>query len=66
MRLEIALWFKNRFGDFLEPQTEIYPLIGSKEGIAHLPLGIVNSGDKVALTEPAYPALSGGGDFRRR
>ena len=39
LRIEIAKWFKNRFGVELEPQTEIYPLIGSKEGIAHLPLG---------------------------
>ena len=56
LRLEIAQWFKNRFGVELEPQSEIYPLIGSKEGIAHLPLGIINPGDKVILTEPAYPA----------
>lgn len=56
LRVEIAKWFKNRFGVTLEPQAEIYPLIGSKEGIAHLPLGIINPGDKVVLTEPAYPA----------
>jgi LL-diaminopimelate aminotransferase len=56
LRVEIAKWFKNRFGVALEPQSEIYPLIGSKEGIAHLPLGIINPGDKVVLTEPAYPA----------
>jgi LL-diaminopimelate aminotransferase len=56
LRTEIAKWFKNRFRVELEPQTEIYPLIGSKEGIAHLPLGIINPGDKVVLTEPAYPA----------
>lgn len=56
LRGEIAKWFKNRFGVELEPQTEIYPLIGSKEGIAHLPLGIINPGDKVVLTEPGYPA----------
>jgi LL-diaminopimelate aminotransferase len=56
LRVEIAKWFKNRFGVELEPATELYPLIGSKEGIAHLPLGIINPGDKVVLTEPAYPA----------
>ncbi len=56
LRVEIAKWFKNRFGVELEPTTEIYPLIGSKEGIAHLPLGIINPGDKVLLTDPAYPA----------
>ncbi len=56
LRVEIAKWFKNRFGVELDPPTEIYPLIGSKEGIAHLPLGIINPGDKVVLCEPAYPA----------
>jgi LL-diaminopimelate aminotransferase len=56
LRVEIAKWFKGRFGVELEPTTEIYPLIGSKEGIAHLPLGIINPGDKVLLTDPAYPA----------
>ena len=56
LRLEIAQWFKNRFSVELDPNTEIYPLIGSKEGLAHLPLGIINPGDKVLLTDPAYPA----------
>src|SRR6185436_1485459 len=56
LRVEIATWFKNRFGVELEPTTEIYPLIGSKEGIAHLPLGVINPKDKVLLTDPAYPA----------
>lgn len=56
LRTEIAKWFKNRFSVELDPTTEIYPLIGSKEGIAHLPLGIINPGDKVLLTDPAYPA----------
>ncbi len=56
LRVEIAKWFKSRFGVDLDPATELYPLIGSKEGIAHLPLGIINPGDKVLLTDPAYPA----------
>lgn len=56
LRVEIAVWFKNRFGVELDPNSEIYPLIGSKEGLAHLPLGIINPGDKVLLTDPAYPA----------
>jgi len=55
-REEIAVWFKNRFDISLDPQGEIYPLIGSKEGIAHLPLGIINPGDKVIMTDPCYPA----------
>lgn len=56
LRVEIAKWFKGRFGVELDPATELYPLIGSKEGIAHLPLGIINPSDKVLLTDPAYPA----------
>ncbi len=56
LRQEIALWFKNRFNVELNPDGEIYPLIGTKEGIAHLPLGVINPKDKVLLTDPAYPA----------
>ncbi len=56
LRQEIAIWFQNRFNVGLNTETEIYPLIGSKEGLAHLPLGIINPGDKIVLTDPAYPA----------
>ena len=56
LRQEIAKWFQGRFNVALNPDTEIYPLIGSKEGLAHLPFGIINPKDKVALTDPAYPA----------
>lgn len=56
LRSEIARWFKGRFDVELDPASEIYPLIGSKEGLAHLPLAVINPGDKVLLTDPAYPA----------
>ncbi|VAX35080.1 L,L-diaminopimelate aminotransferase, DapL2 type [hydrothermal vent metagenome] len=56
LRQEIATWFQNRFNVSLDTETEIYPLIGSKEGLAHFPLGVINPGDKVLLTDPAYPA----------
>src|SRR3989338_2553110 len=56
LRQEIARWFQGRFNVALNSDTEIYPLIGSKEGLAHLPFGIINPKDKVALTDPAYPA----------
>jgi len=56
LRTTIAEWMKSRFGTDLNPDDEIYPLIGSKEGLAHLPLGIINPKDKVILTDPAYPA----------
>ncbi len=56
LRTTIAQWFQKRFSVSLDPHAEILPLIGSKEGLAHLPLGIVNPKDKVILTDPAYPA----------
>src|SRR3990167_4647581 len=56
LRNEIAVWFQNRFNVSLNPESEIYPLIGSKEGLAHFPLGMINPKDKVLLTNPAYPA----------
>lgn len=54
-RAAIARWYKTRFGVTLDPATEILPLIGSKEGIAHLPLAYVNPGDKVLVPDPCYP-----------
>lgn len=56
LRQEIARWFQGRFNVGLDDSKEIYPLIGSKEGLAHFPLGVINPNDKVILTNPAYPA----------
>jgi len=56
LRIEIAKWFAARFNVSLDPATEVYPLIGSKEGLAHFPLAVINPGDKVLLGDPAYPA----------
>ena len=50
-----AKWFKGRFNVELNPENEIYPLIGSKEGIAHIPLAFVNPGDTVLVPDPCYP-----------
>ncbi|MFC1485173.1 LL-diaminopimelate aminotransferase [bacterium] len=55
-RQEIAKWFKKRFEVDLDADTEIYPLIGSKEGITHLSLAFVNPGEIVLCPEPGYPA----------
>ena len=54
-RVAIARWYKKRFGVTLDPATEILPLIGSKEGIAHLPLAYINPGDRVLVPDPCYP-----------
>jgi LL-diaminopimelate aminotransferase len=60
LRWAIASWYKRRFNVILNPDTEIHPLIGSKEGIAHLPLGIINPRDKVLIPQPCYPPYVSG------
>ncbi|MBI4971750.1 MAG: LL-diaminopimelate aminotransferase [Candidatus Omnitrophica bacterium] len=59
-REEIARWYDKRFGVKLDSQTEILPLIGSKEGIAHLPLAVINPGDVVLVPDPCYPPYKSG------
>lgn len=51
----VADWYKKRFKVELDPETEVHSLIGSKEGIAHLPLAFVDPGDYVLVPEPGYP-----------
>lgn len=59
-RQTIAKWFKKRFGVELDPDGEIYPLIGSKEGIAHMPLAFINPGDAALVPDPCYPPYRSG------
>lgn len=54
-REAVARWYKRRFGVDLDPEREVVTLIGSKEGIAHLPLAFNNPGDLNLATSPAYP-----------
>lgn len=49
-----------RFGHRFDPATELVPLIGSKEGIAHLPFAFLNPGDVAIVPEPGYQAYLGG------
>lgn len=51
----VARWYQRRFGVSLDPEREVVTLIGSKEGIAHLPLAFNNPGDLNIATSPAYP-----------
>ena len=51
----VAEWYGNRFGVDLDPEKEVVSLIGSKEGIAHLPLAFINPGDVALVPSPAYP-----------
>ena len=54
-RKAIAAWMKKRFNVSLDPASEIYSLIGSKEGLGHLPLAFLNPGDVALVPDPAYP-----------
>jgi LL-diaminopimelate aminotransferase len=62
-RDKVAEWYKKRFGVDLEPEKEVLTLIGSKEGIAHLPLAFVNPFDLVLVPSPAYPVYKIGTIF---
>jgi LL-diaminopimelate aminotransferase len=54
----IADWYKGRFDVDLDPDTEVLPLIGSKEGIAHIALCFVEPGRFVLVPDPGYPVYS--------
>jgi LL-diaminopimelate aminotransferase len=54
-RRAIAAWYGRRFGVTLDPDTEVLPLIGSKEGIAHLPVAYIDPGDVALIPDPGYP-----------
>jgi len=53
-------WVQRRFGAHFDPVTEVLPLIGSKEGLSHLALAILNPGDAAIIPEPGYQAYAGG------
>lgn len=59
-REAIAAWMAQRFGVAVDPWTEVLPLIGSKEGLAHLPLAYLEPGDVAIVPEPGYQAYYGG------
>jgi LL-diaminopimelate aminotransferase len=55
-RRAIANWYRRRYGVLLSHETEVLPLLGSKEGLCHLAMAYVNPGDLVLVPSPAYPA----------
>ena len=55
LRRAICNWYKNRYGLDLDPETEAIVTIGSKEGIAHLCLALLDDADTVAVPNPSYP-----------
>ena len=60
LREAIATWMGQRFGLKLDPYTEILPLMGSKEGLAKLPLAFLDPGDAAVIPDPGYPVYQGG------
>ncbi len=58
LREAMAHWYKRTYGVELDPQSEIQPLIGSKEGILHTTLAFANPGDKVLVPNPGYPTYT--------
>ena len=62
-RKTIKKWFKKRFKVCLDEDKDILPLIGSKEGLVHFPLGVVNRGDYVIIPSPGYPGYRGAAIF---
>jgi LL-diaminopimelate aminotransferase len=59
-RQAASRWMERRFGVRFDPATEMLPLIGSKEGLSHLPFAVVNPGDVAIVPEPGYQAYLGG------
>lgn len=55
-RRTITSWYKRRYGVELDPSSEALPLLGSKEGLAHLAMAYINPGDLILVPSPAYPA----------
>lgn len=59
-RQSVASWYSRKFNVGLHPDEEVLPLIGSKEGIAHIYLALVDPGDTVLIAEPGYPVYATG------
>lgn len=58
LRKGYADWYKRYYGVELNPDSEILPLIGSKEGVLHVSLAFLNPGDGVLVPNPGYPTYS--------
>jgi len=58
LREAFATWYKEFFNVGLDPDNEILPLIGSKEGIMHVSMAFINQDDLVLVPNPGYPAYA--------
>ncbi|MEA2461463.1 MAG: LL-diaminopimelate aminotransferase [Actinomycetota bacterium] len=59
-RESIANWYESRFGVKLDAGEEVQPLVGSKEGIFHLPVAYIDPGDVALIPDPGYPVYETG------
>jgi len=58
LREAFSIWNKKKFDIDLDPETEILPLIGSKEGVMHIAMSFLNPGDVALVPNPGYPSYS--------
>jgi LL-diaminopimelate aminotransferase len=58
-RQAVATWYERRFGVLLDPEKEILPVVGSKEGLEKVAMALLNKGDTALIPSPAYPAYLG-------
>lgn len=58
MREAMSHWYQRIYGVTLDPNTEILPLMGSKEGIVHLCMTYLEEGDEALIPDPGYPAYA--------
>lgn len=58
LRKAFSDWYKKYYQVILDPDNEILPLMGSKEGIFHISMAFLNPGDEVLVPDPGYPAYS--------
>ncbi len=60
LREAVARFYAERFGVAIDPDTEVMPLLGAKEGLAHLALAQLDPGDVALVADPGYPVYAGG------
>jgi LL-diaminopimelate aminotransferase len=58
LRQAVAGWYHRRFGVSLDPEKEVLPLIGSKDGVAHISFCFIDPGDIALVPDPGYPVYS--------
>ena len=58
LRQALSAWYRTRFAVELNPESEILPLIGSKEGVMHTVMTYISKGDRVLVPNPGYPTYS--------